>query len=72
VSHHEFNLGLGTGQVFKTDGVSDLCAESTPDFLGDALGDGDRSNLSRLGTAELAPLQHAFFGEVLGHLCRLA
>ena len=69
---HVLDLGLGTCAVLESNGVADLLTETTPDLLGDALGDGHGGDATRLSAANLKLISEAGFGEVLRHLRRLA
>jgi hypothetical protein len=69
---HVLDLGLGTGAIFETNRVADLLAETASDLLGDTLGDRHGGDTTRLGTADLELVGESSFGEVLGHLGRLA
>lgn len=69
---HVLDLGLGARAILETNGVADLLAETASDLLGDTLGDRHSGDTTRLGAADLELVGESSFGEVLGHLSRLA
>ncbi len=69
---HQFDKGMRTAPVFKTDLVSHRPAHRFPQFLSDPLGDGHGSDAPRLGAADDAPDASPCFQTHLGDLGRLS